>query len=299
MTVILSVDVEDWAQSTLDTDLPVTARAERNMNHLLDLMAAEGRQMTCFVLGKYAERFPASVRRIVDDGHELASHGYGHINVFTQSPDAFREDVVRSKKMLEDMTGVAVRGYRAPNFSLGPAGDWPLEILAGLGFEYDSSIFPSATYKYGRAGWPTHPVKIELADGRALTEFPAATIRTMGRDWPVAGGGYFRLMPWCVIRPIVRHLLDRDGVFTTYCHPYEFDPDEFREMNNPPGLGKRLHQGLGRRGFETKFLRLIKAFTTMTSGQVLKHHDFPRLRLQDGILHRETVPERCAKKARL
>lgn len=284
MTVILSVDVEDWAQSTLDTDLPVISRAERNTHYLLDLMAEEGRKLTCFVLGKYAEKFPGSVRRIVEDGHELASHGYGHINVFTQTPDEFRDDVDRSKKMLEDLAGTAVRGYRAPNFSLGPAGDWPLEILVDLGFEYDSSIFPSAAYRNGRAGWPSNPVRIQFPDGRSLVEFPAATAKFMGREWPVAGGGYFRLLPWPAIRRIVDGLLSANGVFTTYCHPYEFDPDEFREMADPPGLAVRLHQGLGRAGFEGKFRKLMAGFQTATAAEVLDRSVFAQYQLAEAAV---------------
>lgn len=283
MTIILTVDVEDWAQSTLDTELPVTARAERNTHYLLDLMAEQGQKMTCFVLGRFAENFPACIRRIVDEGHELASHGYGHINVFTQTPEQFRIDVERSKKLLEDLGGVPVRGYRAPNFSLGPAGDWPLAILADLGFDYDASIFPSATYRHGRAGWPGRPVLIEWPDGQSLAEFPAATVSLMGRDWPIAGGGYFRLLPWSVIKRLIGVQLSANGVFTTYCHPYEFDPDEFREMSNPPPLAVRLHQGLGRAGFERKFRKLMTGFQTATAAEVLATRVLPRYALPAAV----------------
>lgn len=270
MRVILSVDVEDWAQSTLDTDLPLTSRAEKNTNYLLDLLAQHDRKITCFVLGKYAEKFPKSVRRMANEGHEVASHGYGHINVFMQTPKEFREDIIRSKGFLEDLTGQAVTGYRAPNFSMGPAAEWALPIVEELGFQYDSSIFPSGTYKNGRTGWPEHPVRVELNSGRSIIELPAATIQIMGRAWPVAGGGYFRLLPWFMIKRFAQHLLERDGIFSTYCHPYEFDPREFREMAKPPSLHVRLHQGLGRRSFEQKFLSLMNHFPTATASDFIK-----------------------------
>ncbi len=277
MPVVLSVDVEDWAQSTLDTDLPLYPRAGRNTEYLLDLMAEQGRQMTCFVLGRFAEMFPDTVRRIAREGHEVASHGFGHINIYKQTPDAFREDVRRSKAQLEDLIGQAVLGYRGPNFSLGPAGDWPLEILAEEGFVYDSSIFPSPTYRHGRAQWPAHPVRVTLPSGRRLVELPAATLRLFGRVLPVAGGGYHRLLPWPLIRWSVARSLAANRVFTLYCHPYEFDPDEFDHLPAELGLSWkiRLHQGLGRRGFESKFRKLMASFETTTARALIERELWP------------------------
>lgn len=274
MKVILSVDIEDWAQSTLDTNLALTERAEKNTNYLLDLLAERQKKITCFVLGRYAEQFPRTVRRMAEEGHEVASHGHGHINVFKQSPLEFRADVGRSKAFLEDLVGVEVTGYRAPNFSLGPVVEWALPIVAELGFKYDSSIFPSSIYKHGREGWPAHPVKVELNGGRTIVELPAATMKVLGRSWPVAGGGYFRLLPWFMIKHFARNLLARDGVFATYCHPYEFDPHEFQEMAEPPSWPVRLHQGIGRRGFQRKFLRLMEQFPTGTASEVLAISSF-------------------------
>lgn len=279
MTVVLSVDVEDWAQSTLDTELPIFPRALRNVDYLLDLMAQQGRKMTCFVLGKYAEKFPDSVRRIAKEGHEIASHGYGHVNVYEQTAEQFREDVRRAKAQIEDLTGHAVTGYRAPNFSLGKASDWPFEVLAEEGFSYDSSIFPAPTYRHGRAGWPAHPVRVVLPSGRDLVELPAATTRFFGRVLPVAGGGYHRLLPWPVIRWLVARSLKENGVFTLYCHPYEFDPDEFVHLPMRVPLKVRLHQGLGRRGFESKFQRLMASFETSRAIDRVVKGNWPAQRL--------------------
>lgn len=275
MTVILSVDVEDWAQSTLDPNLPIYPRAQRSTEHLLDLVAAQKRTLTCFVLGKFAEKFPETVRRMVREGHEVASHGYGHVNVNEQTPQQFREDVQRSKSQLEDLTGGPIVGYRAPCFSLGRAGDWALEVLADLGFLYDSSIFPSPTYRFGRADWPAHPVRALLPSGRTLIEFPAATLRRFGRVLPVAGGGYHRLLPWFAIRWAVRKSLAANGVFTLYCHPYEFDPDEFRHLPLQIPWKVRMHQGLGRGGFEGKFCKLMAAFPTSTAQAMLTAEQWP------------------------
>jgi len=282
MTVILSVDVEDWAQSTLDPALPIYPRAQLSTERLLDLVARQERKLTCFVLGKFAEKFPETVRRMAREGHEVASHGYGHVNIHEQTPEQFREDVRRSKAQLEDLVGQPIIGYRGPCFSLGKAGDWPLEILAEEGFQYDSSIFPSPTYRFGRPEWPAHPVRVELPSGRSLIEFPAATLRLLGRVLPVAGGGYHRLLPWSAIRWCVKKSLAANQIFTLYCHPYEFDPDEFRHLPLDLSLKTRLHQGLGRRGFEAKFRKLMTHFPTSTALQVMNSRSWP--------IHRLTTP---------
>ncbi len=275
MAVVLTVDVEDWAQSTLDTELPITPRALRNTDYLLDLMAAEGHKMTCFVLGKFADQYPDCVRRIANEGHEVASHGFGHVNIHEQSPAEFRADVRRSKAQLEDLTGLPVVGYRGPNFSLGLAGNWPLEVLAEEGFRYDSSIFPSPTYRHGRPDWPAHPVRVMLPSGHELVELPAATTRLFGRVLPVAGGGYHRLLPWPLIRWLAARSLSANQVFTLYCHPYEFDPEEFSHLPFDIPWQVRLHQGLGRAGFEAKFRKLMTRFPTARAIEVAEGYSWP------------------------
>ena len=281
MTVILSADIEDWAQSTLDPDLPIYPRAQRNTEHLLDLAASGHCRLTCFVLGKFAEQFPDTVRRMAREGHEVASHGYGHIDIYRQTPAEFREDIRRSKNQLEQLIGMPVAGYRGPCFSLGRAGDWPLEILAEEGFTYDSSIFPSPTYRNGRADWPAHPVRVVLPSGRELVEFPAATLRWCGRVLPVAGGGYHRLLPWSMINWCIARSTAANGVATLYCHPYEFDPSEFEHLPIKLTWKIRLHQGLGRRGFESKFCKLMNRFSTSTARQLLETREWPEFRLAE------------------
>lgn len=270
MPLVLTIDVEDWAQSTLDTELPITDRAQGNMEHVLDLLSAHDRKATCFVLGKFAERFPATVKRIAGEGHEVASHGYGHVDLFRQKPEVFREDIRRSKRQLEDMTGQEIMGYRAPDFSVIKNALWALEVLAEEGFSYDASINPAVAARFGIPDWPCQPVRVvaKLAVGGGIVELPVATKSLFGRQWPVAGGGYHRLLPWVLIKHLIGSSQKKDKVFMAYCHPYEFDPRGLRE--HKPGLSwkMRLHQGLGRSGFERKFRNIIRTFDSVLARDV-------------------------------
>ena len=275
MALVCTVDVEDWAQSTLDTDLPITDRAGPNMEHVLDVLAAENVKATCFILGKFAEKFPACVRRIAAEGHEVASHGYGHVDVFRLSPAQFRDDIRRSKGQLEALTGAAVKGYRAPDFSIIKESLWAFDILAEEGFAYDASINPAVLARFGVPDFPAQPVRLQMRDERSLMELPVATLRLLGRQLPVAGGGYHRLLPFQAIRWVVERTVLAGNVFMAYCHPYEFDPDEFAHLKNPLPLKTRLHQGLGRRGFEGKFRRMLREFETSLAIQVAERPDWP------------------------
>ncbi len=258
MPLTITIDVEDWAQSTLDPELPITDRAEANTHHVLDLLARHSQKATCFVLGKFAEKFPACVNRIAADGHEIASHGYGHVNVFQQSPEEFRQDIRKSKRQLEDLTGKSVFGYRAPAFSITKDALWAPEIIAEEGFLYDSSINPAVAVRNGIASWPSSTIQLTFESGKTLVEFPMATVPVLGKQLPVAGGGYHRLLPRVVISRIVSSCLKKGDHFVAYCHPYEFDPDEFKNSPFEVDLKTRLHQGIGRKGFEGKFLDILK-----------------------------------------
>ena len=275
MPLVCTVDVEDWAQSTLDTEMPISDRAGPNMERVLDVLAEEKVKATCFVLGKFAEKFPACVRRIAAEGHEVASHGYGHVDVFRLSPAQFREDVRRSKAQLEQLTGQAVRGYRAPDFSIVKSSLWAFDVLAEEGFAYDASVNPAGLARFGVPDFPAQPVRLELSGGRTLVELPVATLRALGRNLPVAGGGYHRLLPFAAIRWAIERTVLVGDVFVAYCHPYEFDPDEFAHLDLPLPLKTRLHQGLGRRGFEGKFRRMLREFETQLAGDVAARSDWP------------------------
>jgi len=165
---IITVDVEDWPQSTWDTNLPITERAAVNTRRILRLFRDTGVSATMFVLGRFAETFPHIVREIRADGHEVASHGYGHIEILRQSRKEFYRDVSHSKDVLEQIIGEPVKGYRAPDFSITHSTLWALEVLKETGFEYDSSIFPIRHSRYGIPDWPVAPVRVSLTGKKSI-----------------------------------------------------------------------------------------------------------------------------------
>ncbi|MGE0408149.1 MAG: XrtA system polysaccharide deacetylase [Amphiplicatus sp.] len=260
----MSVDVEDyfqvWAFSGVidrarwDGFAPRVADATRRV---LDLFDGPGAKATFFTLGWIAERTPSLIRDIVARGHELASHGYDHRKVFDQTREEFREDAGRTKKLLEDIAGVEIAGYRAPGFSIGRATPWAYETLAALGYRYSSSVHPIAHDHYGdplapRA--PFHPL-----GGRDFIEAPVATVEFAGRRIPCAGGGWFRAAPYL----LSRRLLARAGASVVgpaifYFHPWEIDPGQPRIRAAP--LKSRLRHYLGLGAAEGKLRRLLEDF---------------------------------------
>lgn len=272
----ISVDVEDWLQSTIDPRLPLTDRFYASTHKVLDAFAARGVRGTFFVLGLAAEKAPEMVREIQRAGHEVQSHGYGHELVHTLTPELFRADLDRSKKLLEDITGEAITGYRAPAFTIGLENLWALDVLVEAGFEYDSSVFPLRTRRYGIAGAPHYPHRLRTPSGGELVEVPVACYRVVGRQLPVGGGGYVRLFPYFVVRNGVRQLNREGYAATIYMHPYEYDPIEFGEIDYPIPWKTRLHQGIGRRGFPGKIDRLLGEFTfTTMAAQIASLSDLP------------------------
>jgi polysaccharide deacetylase family protein (PEP-CTERM system associated) len=229
----MTVDVEDYFQvqafaTTIDRARwdSFPARVEANTQRILDQFAAAGVAGTFFTLGWVAERFPALIRRIVAEGHELASHGHGHAPIYTLDAASFRVDLRRAKAVLEQAGGVAVRGYRAPTFSLGPRTPWAYDVLAEEGHVYSSSIFPIRHDLYGE---PDAPRFVHRVAGGALWELPMTTVRLGGRNFPCAGGGYFRLFPYQLFRLGLARLNRDDGqpgIF--YFHPWEIDPGQPR-----------------------------------------------------------------------
>lgn len=230
----MTVDVEDYFQVSAlaphvrrDAWEDMPSRVERNTDRVLEMFAEAGVRGTFFTLAWVAERFPGLVRRIVEEGHELASHGMQHVRVSDQAPAQFAEDAGRAKAILEDTGGVAVRGYRAASFSIGAATPWAFDVLADAGYGYSSSVYPIRHDHYGMPGAPRFAWR-PLA-GRDFVEVPIATVRVAGRTVPCGGGGYFRLLPYGLSRRGLQRVLDRDGqpvVF--YFHPWEIDPDQPR-----------------------------------------------------------------------
>jgi polysaccharide deacetylase family protein (PEP-CTERM system associated) len=272
--VAITVDVEDWPQSSWDHSLPITSRAADNTHRMLDFFGERDTRVTLFVLGKFARAFPDVVRRMEREGHEVACHGDGHEEVFSQSRERFALDVRTAKCVIEDLAGRAVEGYRAPDFSILPAQFWAFEVLAELGFSYDSSMFPIRSSRYGVPLWPLWPTRLKLDSGLSLVEFPLSIVRLAGRNWPLGGGGYQRLLPG----PVFRLLSDRvmkERPFVLYCHPYEFDPLEFDHLDLDIPWSVRLHQGLGRRFVPARMAAFLRRFGGGPLRDLLHPADFP------------------------
>lgn len=229
----MTIDVEDYfhVQAFAGSIDPASwdslaCRVEANTDRLLAQFDRAGVKATLFTLGWVAERYPQLVRRIVAAGHELASHGYGHQRVDSQSPQQFRQDIVRARALLEDLGGVAVAGYRAPTFSIGPATPWAYDVLAAAGYRYSSSVYPVRHDLYGA---PDAERMAHLVAGGALWELPMTTVELAGRRLPCSGGGFFRLLPYPLFRLGLARFNAREqrpGMF--YSHPWEIDPDQPR-----------------------------------------------------------------------
>jgi len=265
----ISVDVEDWYQSTVDADAPLSERFVASTHKVLEAFDRHKVRGTFFVLGLAAEVSPKLVKEIADAGHEVQSHGYGHALNFDLSEPQFREDLTRAKGMIEDLTGKEVFGYRAPCFSIDERNMWALDVLAETGHRYDSSIFPVKKSRYGIDGYPPEPRVIETPRGHALVEAPVACFDWLGKRRAVGGGGYFRLWPYRVIRKAWRQFeaADRPGI--VYMHPYEYDPTEMAHFRESVTLKLRLHQGLGRASFPRKVDRLLGEFRFAAIEEVL------------------------------
>jgi polysaccharide deacetylase family protein (PEP-CTERM system associated) len=230
----MTVDVEDYFHVAAFSNVidvsnwdSFSCRAEKNTNILLDLFDRKGIKATFFVLGWVAERYPNIVREIVSRGHELASHGYSHQLIYSQKPEVFKEETYRSKQILEEQGQVAVTGYRAASYSITAKSLWALDILAELGFEWDSSIFPIRHDNYGMPNSPESPYKIKTSSGKLLTEFPLTTAKVAGLSIPAAGGGYFRQYPYFLSKFLFRKASlngARPQIF--YLHPWEIDPEQ-------------------------------------------------------------------------
>jgi len=270
---VISIDVEDWPQSTWDHTLPITNRAVDNTRRVLRLLRETKVRATMFVLGKLAERFPQVVKEIQADGHEVACHGHEHLEIGRQSLEEFLADVRRSKDLLEQIIGMPVKGYRAPDFSIVQDTLWALDVLAEAGFEYDSSIVPAQLPRYGIAGWPSHPVRVRR-QGASILEAPLATFRALGRNLPVGGGGYHRLLPGIASRYFARKVMTV-APFVFYCHPYEFDVYELREIPIRIPLTVRFHQGAGRRWFEQRFRAFVGCLGGQPMCQMLSTQPWP------------------------
>jgi polysaccharide deacetylase family protein (PEP-CTERM system associated) len=268
----MTVDVEDYFQVSaferyIDRDSwdRQECRVERNVDRILGLFDRHGVKATFFTLGWIAERYPEMVRRLVDEGHELASHGWSHVRVTQQDADAFRQDVVRTKGLLEDVSGSPVIGYRAASYSIGADNLWALDVLEQTGHRYSSSIYP---IRHDLYGMPDAPRFAFRPGGGDLVEFPVTTVRLGSRNLPCGGGWWFRLVPYPLMRWAMQRVnrSDRESAIF-YFHPWEIDPDQPRQS----GLDAktRFRHYLNLRRMERRLDRLLGDFDWGRMDEVL------------------------------
>lgn len=289
MPMVLSFDVEEHHRIEAAAGLEVAPALRAEYGHrmvdatgwILDRLAAQAIQATFFVVGEIAQSEPGLVRRIAEAGHEVASHGWDHRRILAMAPASFREDLGRSKDALEQAAGTQVVGYRAPTFSLVRKTAWAIDVLAELGFVYDSSIYPVRHDRYGIPDAPRGPF-VAQGTRHEILELPPATVRAARINVPIGGGGYFRLLPGPIMRAALA-LSRRDpeaGATMLYFHPWEFDPDQPR-LPLKRMSGFRTYVGIRRsRGRLERLLtgrRLMRA-VDLASGLHERRSALPRFR---------------------
>ena len=278
----MTIDVEDYFQvSAFEPYIAkeqwdaLPHRVENNTHKILDLLAERRIKATFFTLGWVAERYPGLVKRIVHDGHELACHGYEHIRVTEQTPEQFRVDVVKSKKLLEDMGGKEVKGYRAASYSIGASNLWALDVLQEAGFKYSSSIYP---VKHDLYGMPDAPRFIyEPIANNAFKEIPITTIRFGNKNMPCGGGGFFRFYPYALSKWAFNRVNGQENESAIfYFHPWEIDPKQPRQQGLSLKTRTRHYLNLNR--MENRIKQLLTDFDWDTMENVFLinkglHHD--------------------------
>lgn len=224
----LTIDVEDYwsifSRDWLGIDAEPSEAVARNTEWFLETLERFNIKATFFILGEVAAKFPGLIRKISQAGHEIGSHGFSHRQIFKLTEEQFRSEVAESKKLLEDITGLAVSGHRAPAFSIMPQTEWALEILAQEGFKYDSSVYPISGKRYGWPGFSKGICKLDLPCGQTIIEVPMSTITILGKTLPVAGGGYIRHFPYTVTKWTMKRI-QKARPAIVYMHPYEIDSE--------------------------------------------------------------------------
>jgi len=229
-------------------------RVERNTERILDLLDDYSATATFFILGWVAERFPSLVRKIAERGHEPACHSYWHRLIYKLTPEEFREDTLAAKNAIEQAAGAGIHGYRAPSFSINSRSAWALDVLAELGFQYDSSVFPVKHDVYGISSAPRRPFRVETPFG-PIVEFPMATFRwIVGPNLPVGGGGYLRILPYWYTKAGLERAWREGLPVVSYVHPWELDPEQPR-LSGP--LKSRLRHYTNLKSAETRLRKLL------------------------------------------
>ena len=275
LTNAFTIDVEDYyhvsaLSSAISRDSwgSRESRVAASTDRILALLDERQIKGTFFVLGWVADAVPQLVKRIAAQGHEVACHGYSHELIYRQTPGVFAEETRRSKRLLEDLTGLPVIGYRAASFSITPRSRWALDTLIEEGFAYDSSIFPVRHDRYGMPGASRAPGFVDAPSGGRIAEFPMSTAEFGPLRIPVSGGGYFRLLPYWFTRKGLRDINEREGMpFTFYLHPWEIDVDQPRVK---VGLVSRFRHYTNLAKCEERLCRLLGEFRFSTMRNVLR-----------------------------
>lgn len=270
---IISVDVEDWFHILEIPSLPsadqwdnLPSRIERNFLRLLELFATKEVRVTCFFLGYVAKRYPHLVKQAQTAGHEIGSHGFAHKLIYRMSPNEFLNELMDSKRLLEDICGQEVIGFRAPGFSVKDQTPWFYDILAQGGFRYDSSVFPAPRLHGGISSADPRPHIVETQHGRVV-EFPISVLDLVGRRWCFFGGGYLRLFPYLIIERMARKVLAEGRPVIYYIHPRDIDPEQPRLAMNPI---RRLMCYVNLSTTEQKIRRIVETFEFTTFTQFMQ-----------------------------
>ena len=257
----MTIDLEDWYQGLTSTSRRVDQwpdfedRVISNTDRILEIFSQGGIKATFFVLGYVADQFPGLIRRVADEGHEIGLHSYYHQQVFRLTPEQFREDVSRGREAVQEASGKEVIGFRAPMFSINGSSTWAMDELREMGFKYDSSVFPIRNMYYGIPQAPRnpyHPYK-----GSSFMEFPLATVRILGINWPIGGGFYVRALPYSLIRAGIRRINHQGQPAVMYFHPWELD---LGQEYNQVTARERITHYHGRASLESKLKRLLRDF---------------------------------------
>lgn len=284
----MTVDVEDYFQvSAFERVIDrnswshIEPRVERNTEQLLGLFDQYDTKATFFILGWIAERFPALVKTIAEQGHEVASHGYAHKRAYAQTEGDFRRDVDRTRKLLQDLTGLQVIGYRAPSFSITRNNEWAYDVLAEVGHRYSSSVYPVAHDHYGIPDAP----RFSYQTRQGMQEVPLSTLAMGNKNIPISGGGYFRLYPYPVSAWAIQrlHAVDQQP-YIFYMHPWEIDPAQPRQKGIP--LKTRFRHYLNLNKFYGRLENLLQDFQWGAMGQLLSDQQVDNYSRDETKLHR-------------
>ncbi len=273
----LTVDVEDWYQCMVfdyRTWPSYEDRIVHSTTKVLDMLRDAGVRATFFVLGYVAETHPELVERIAADGHEVENHGQHHEFVYKLTPDEFRADLERSGRAIEQAIGRRPTGYRAPFFSITERNWWAFDVLAEMGFCYDSSVYPVHNHRYGVPGASRFSHRVQAQNQASLVELPTSTVR-MGINWPVGGGVYFRAMPYALIKRAVGRVNREGRPAILYFHPWEIDPEQPVLEGLNPLFKARRYLNLDKA--ESKWRSLLRDFSFAPVGEVFRQEIYPSL----------------------